>query len=321
MERKKLSFTLADVHEMAKRFSNWGRWGNDDELGTVNFITPEKTRAAARLVRLGKILGLAINFDSKGPQTGFAGRINPIHYMMQDGGDVVSGAQDWIPTLRYTDDAVVMPLQCATQWDALAHIFFDGRMYNGRGATLVNSNGAEKNSIVPLRDKIATRGVLLDIPKLKGKEWLEPGEAIYPEDLDAAAAIAKLSIERGDIVLVRTGQMAMCRRRASWGEYAGTADAPGLSLACAQWIYRKEIAGFATDTWGTEVLPNETPEVLQPLHCVSLVHTGILIGEIFDLEGLSADCAADGVYEFFFVAPPLPITGAVGSPINPQAIK
>ena len=321
MASKKLSFTVADVREMAKRFSNWGRWGDDDELGTVNFITLEKRQAAARLVRQGKVLSLAIPFDKDGPQSGFAGRTNPLHYMMQDGGDVVSGAQDWIPTLRYTDDAVVMPLQCATQWDALAHIFFDGKMYNGRTPNFVNSGGALKNSITPLADKIATRGVLLDVPKLKGKSWLDPGEAIYPDDLDAAAAMARVTVERGDIVLIRTGQITQCRAQKSWGGYAGTADAPGLSLTCAEWIYQKEIAGYATDTWGTEVLPNETSDVLQPIHCVSLVHTGILIGEIFDLDGLAADCAADGVYEFFFVAPPLPITGAVGSPINPQAIK
>jgi len=98
MSTKKRSFTVNDVREMAKRFSNWGRWGADDELGTVNFITPQKVAAAARLVRQGKIFGLAIPFDKDGPQTGFAGRVNPIHYMMQDGGDVVSGAQEWIPT-------------------------------------------------------------------------------------------------------------------------------------------------------------------------------------------------------------------------------
>ncbi len=321
MGAKKLSYTVKDVRDMAKRFSNWGRWGKDDELGTVNFITPEKVRAAAALVRTGKIISLAIPFDKNGPQTGYAGRVNPIHYMMQDGGDVVSGAQDWIPTLRYTDDAIVMPLQCATQWDALAHIFFDGKMYNDRSPTLVHSNGAEKNSIMPLRDRIATRGVLLDMPRFKKKDWLEPGEAIYPEDLDGAAKQEGVKVERGDIVLIRTGQMTMCRKQESWGGYAGTGDAPGLSLTCAQWIYEKEIAGFATDTWGTEVLPNETPDVMQPIHCVSLVHTGILIGEIFDLDPLAADCAADGAYEFFFVAPPLPVTGAVGSPINPQAIK
>ncbi len=127
------TFTIEDVRRLAKQFSNWGKWGANDELGTVNYITPEKIVAAARLVRRGKVFSLAIPFDEQGPQTGFAGRVNPLHYMLQDGGDIASGAQDFIPGLRYCDDAVTMPLQCATQWDALAHIFFDGKMYNGRG--------------------------------------------------------------------------------------------------------------------------------------------------------------------------------------------
>ncbi|HXQ24436.1 MAG TPA: cyclase family protein, partial [Candidatus Acidoferrales bacterium] len=147
-----------------------------------------------------------------------------------------------------------------------------------------------------------------------------PGEAIYPADLDGAAAQARVAIGRGDIVLIRTGQLAQVKAEGSWGRYAG-GPAPGLSLTVAEWLARNEIAGYATDTWGTEVIPNETPDVFQPLHCVAIVNMGMLVGEIFNLEELAADCAADGIYEFLFVAPPLPITGAVGSPINPQAIK
>jgi kynurenine formamidase len=129
-----------------------------------------------------------------------------------------------------------------------------------------------------------------------------------------------VKIASGDIVLIRTGQMAQVRAEGSWGSYAG-GPAPGLSLTTAEWFAKHEIAGYATDTWGTEVIPNETPDVFQPLHCVVIVNMGMLVGEIFDLEALAADCAADGAYEFLFVAPPLTITGAVGSPINPQAIK
>ncbi len=308
------------VRELARRLRNWGKWGADDELGTLNYITPEKVVAAAALVKQGKVLSLAIPFDSNGPQSGFGGRTNPLHFMLQDGGDVASGAQDFIPGLRYCDDAVTMPLQCATQWDALAHIYFDGKMYNDRGPEWVNSNGARANSIDKVKAKIVSRGVLLDIPRLKGKPWLEPGEAIHPADLDAAAAGEKVAVGRGDIVLIRTGQIAQVRSEGSWGQYAG-GPAPGLSLTVAEWLAKNEIAGYATDTWGTEVIPNETPDVFQPLHCVAIVNMGMLVGEIFDLEGLAADCAADGVYEFLFVAPPLPVTGAVGSPINPQAIK
>ncbi len=308
------------VRELAEKYRNWGKWGASDELGTLNYITPQKIVAAAALVRRGTVFSLAIPFDSSGPQTGFGGRVNPLHFMLQDGGDILSGAQDFIPGLRYCDDAVTMPLQCATQWDALSHIYFDGKMYNDRGPELVTSAGARANSIDKMKDKIVSRGVLLDVPRYRGTEWLQPGEAIYPADLDGAAAQQRVALGTGDIVLIRTGQLAQVRSTGNWGTYAG-GPAPGLSLTVAEWLARHEIAGYATDTWGTEVIPNETPDVFQPLHCVAIVNMGMLVGEIFNLEELAADCAADGVYEFLFAAPPLPITGAVGSPINPQAIK
>ena len=313
-------FSMDDVQALADKYKNWGRWGDDDQLGTLNYITPQKIVDASGLVKQGKVVSLAIPFDDNGPQTGSFGRFNPIHFMLQDGGDVSIGAQDHLPNIQYTDDAVTMPLQCATQWDALAHILYRGKMYNGYEAHHVNSTGARKNGMENAKDKIVSRGVLLDIPRYKGKQWLEPGEAIYPEDLDGAAAMGKVSVGTGDIVLVRTGQIGQVRADGSWGEYSG-GSAPGLGVDCAQWICEHEIAGYATDTWGTEVIPNETPDIFQPLHMILIVHAGVLVGEIFDLEGLAEDCANDGVYEFLFVAPPLPITGAVGSPINPQAIK
>ncbi len=313
-------FSMDDVKALADKYKNWGRWGDDDQLGTLNYITPQKIVDASGLVKQGKVLSLAIPFDDNGPQTGSFGRFNPIHFMLQDGGDVSIGAQDHLPNIQYTDDAVTMPLQCATQWDALAHILYRGKMYNGYEAHHVNSTGAKKNGMENAKDKIVSRGVLLDIPRYKGKQWLDPGEAVYPEDLDGAAAMGKVSVGTGDIVLVRTGQIGQVRADGSWGEYSG-GSAPGLGVDCAHWICEHEIAGYATDTWGTEVIPNETPDIFQPLHMILIVHAGVLVGEIFDLEGLAEDCANDGVYEFLFVAPPLPITGAVGSPINPQAIK
>ena len=313
-------FSMDDVKALADKYKNWGRWGDDDQLGTLNYITPQKIVDASGLVKQGKVLSLAIPFDDNGPQSGSFGRFNPIHFMLQDGGDVSIGAQDHLPNIQYTDDAVTMPLQCATQWDALAHILYRGKMYNGYEAHHVNSTGAKKNGMENAKDKVVSRGVLLDIPRYKGKQWLEPGEAVYPEDLDGAAAMGEVSVGTGDIVLVRTGQIGQVRADGSWGEYSG-GSAPGLGVDCAQWICEHEVAGYATDTWGTEVIPNETPDIFQPLHMILIVHAGVLVGEIFDLEGLAEDCANDGVYEFLFVAPPLPITGAVGSPINPQAIK
>lgn len=310
-------YDLEYIRQTAQRLSNWGKWGPDDELGTINYITPEKVVEAARLVRKGKVFSLAIPFDSNGPQRpGGQGlqRFNPIHFMLSDGGDVAFGIR------QATDDAVTMPLQAATQWDSLAHVFFEGKMWNNRGPELVTTAGAKKNSITNLKDKIVSRGVLLDMPRYKGKPWLEAGEAIYPEDLDGCAEREGVRIGTGDIVLIRTGQLAEVKARGDWGDYAG-GPAPGLSIRCAEWVHDKEIAGYATDTWGTEVIPNETNAVFQPLHRILIPYVGILMGEIFNLEELAEDCAQDGVYEFMFVAPPLPITGAVGSPVNPQAIK
>jgi kynurenine formamidase len=214
-----------------------------------------------------------------------------------------------------------MPLQCATQWDSLAHIFFENKMYNDRDPRKwVTSFGAEKNSITVLKDKIVTRGVLLDIARYKGKQWLEDGEAIYVEDLNGCIAQQGVELRSGDMLLIRTGQMAAVKARGSWGNYAG-GDAPGLSLTTAEWLVEKEVAGYATDTWGTEVRPNEVPDLGQPLHRVMIPFVGMLLGEIFDLDELAEDCAADGVYECMFVAPPLTISRSVGSPCNPQAIK
>jgi kynurenine formamidase len=313
-------YTMEDVKALSQKYKNWGKWGANDQLGTLNYITPEKVVDAAKLVKQGKTFSLAIPFDDKGPQTGAFGRFNPIHFMLQDGGDIIAGAQDHLPNLRYTDDAVTMPLQCATQWDALAHILYEDRMYNGYAAKEITSTGAKKNGIENAKSKIITRGVLLDIPRYRKKNWLDPGEAIYPADLDGAAAMGNVSIGKGDIVLIRTGQLAQVRAEKSWGTYSG-GPAPGLGVACASWLCEKQVAGYATDTWGTEVIPNETSDVFQPLHVILIVHAGMLVGEIFDFEEFAEDCAKDKVYECLFVAPPLPITGAVGSPVNPQAIK
>ena len=318
--------SIDTVRELISRYSNWGRWGPDDELGTLNHIQPADVVAASGLVRSGRVFSLSIPVDENGPQSGGFGRFNPIHLMIRDGNaaatgtvvrDFYGGRDRWI---RGTDDLLILPLQSGTQWDALGHIVFDGHIYNGYDATDVGSRGAIRNDIAKTRDRIVGRGVLLDIPRAKGVPWLEPGEGIHPEDLDAAAVVQGVDVRRGDIVLIRTGQMAQCRADGAWGEYAGGA-APGLALDTAGWVHDRDVAAIATDTWGAEVLPNETPDVFQPLHILFIVHMGLLVGEIFDLEALAADCAADGRYEFLFTAPPLVITGGVGSPVNPLAIK
>jgi len=309
------------VREMGRRYSNWGRWGPADERGTLNFVTPERVLAACALPRRGLVISCALPFDARGPQTGFAGRHNPVHVMLADGGDALAGAQDFLPGgFRYADDAIHMPLQCGTQWDALAHVFYDGRMYNDRDVREVTSAGARSNSIDKIKDGVVARGVLLDLPRFRRIPWLENGTAILPEELDACAEAQGVTVEPGDAVLVRTGMLTRCLEQRSWAGYCG-GPAPGLSVHCARWIHEREIAALATDTWGVEVIPNETPDCFQPLHMIALRNTGLLLGEIFQLDPLANACSEDGDYAFLFVAPPLPITGAVGSPINPLAVK
>jgi kynurenine formamidase len=308
------------IRETGRRYRNWGKWGADDERGTLNYITPDVIVRAARLARRGAVFSLAIPFNAKGPQINQPRRFNPIHRMMPTGPDCTTGAITFPGGVGFTDDMVIMPLQCATQWDALSHCLLDGQIYNGYDANEVSSRGARRNGIDKIARGIVGRGVLIDLPRVKDVPWLEPGYAITPEDLDAAVEAERVEIQSGDVLLVRTGMLTMCDAQGGWGDYAG-GPAPGLSFSTAGWVHDHELAAVATDTWGMEVRPNEISDSFQPLHQVFLVNMGLTIGEIFRLDELAGDCADDGVYEFFFAAPPLPITGAVGSPINPLAIK
>jgi kynurenine formamidase len=314
------ALNIDHVLAKAREYRNWGKWGPDDELGALNYVTSEKVAASARLVRKGKVFSLALPLDENGPMTGAYGRTNPMHHMLWDGGDIAAGAQDFLPTLRYTDDAAYIILQCSTQWDALAHIYHDGKMYNGYGTEMVTSKGALKNSITAAKNKMVGRGVLLDVARFKGKPWLDTSYGITADDLVGTAEAQDVAVGEGDFVLVRTGQLAERRQAGGWGDYAG-GPAPGLAISTADFFCTRNVAAVATDTWGTEVWPNETPDVFQPLHIILLVNAGIHLGEMWDMDELAEDCGADGVYEFQLVAPPLTITASVGSPINPQAIK
>ena len=316
------SLTKADVVAKAEELKRWGKWGPDDEYGATNFVTPEAIVAAAQLVRKGKVFALGLPLDQDGPQRGlFGNRWNPIHTMLATGTDAYSGKQDELPNnLRYADDAINLPTQTATQWDALAHIFLGDKMWNGYDARLVDSFGAQKCGIERFNNRMVGRGVLLDVARNKGIDCLADGYPITNDDLDTTAAAQEVEIKTGDFLIVRTGQMEDRLKNQEWGGYAG-GDAPGLAFETCDWIAQKEIAAICTDTWGIEVRPNETPEANQPFHWVTIPALGVTHGEIFYLKDLADDCADDNVYDFFFCAPPLNITKGTGSPINPNAIK
>ena len=306
------------IYEAAEKLTNWGRWGADDQIGTLNYVTPRDIVRAAALIRTGKAFALGIPLDRHGPQTGlFGGRWNPIHTMLATGTDAAAGRQG---KLHYADDAINMPVQAATHWDSLGHIFLDDKMYNGFDARLADSNGLAKLGIEHTSNKMIGRGVLLDVARHKGVEWLADGYGISNRDLDDTATAQGVDVRRGDFVIVRTGQIERCLQEKQWGGYAG-GDAPGVKFENCYWCHERQIAAICSDTWGVEVRPNETNEVNQPWHWVVIPAMGLTMGEMFYLKDLAQDCAGDKVYEFFFSGPPLVITGGTGSPINPQAIK
>lgn len=317
--------TRALLTEYAEKYKNWGRWGPDDEIGTLNFTTPDDIVGAAQLVKKGKTMSLGLNYDQFGPQGAKTpypamGRFNPIHMMTRTGTDAYSGVLDH-RGIRGADDLVMMPLQCGTQWDGLGHVFFEDFMWNGYDCREVTTAGAQKAGIEKTKDKMVGRGVFLDMPRIKGVDCLEDGYPITCADLDEACEKQNVDVREGDYVVLRTGMMERCLEDGSWDGYAG-GDAPGLAFETLDWIYEKKIAGYASDTWGNEVRPCETDEnINQPWHWIAIPIMGLTMGEIWYLKDLADDCEADKVYEFMFVGPALPITGAVGSPCNPLAIK
>jgi kynurenine formamidase len=312
----------ARLRSLCMQVRNWGKWGPDDELGTLNYITPDTIAEAARLVTAGKVFALGIPLDRSGPQSGTRQRFNPIHTMFRDGGDRPRTPAQVAEMQGYggSDDWIVMPLQCVTQWDSLAHIFHEGKMWNGYDADLVTSSGAARNSIDKTIDRIVGRGVLLDVARYKGVKALEPGYAITTADLEGTAAAQKVEVKRGDLLLVRTGHMSRYLDKNDWRHF-DLDPFPGVSIYATPWLHARQIAAIASDNYAVEVRPSELPAFRNPFHVIAIPNMGLTLGEIFFLEALAADCAADGRWAFLLAAPPLPVVRGVGTPINPYALK
>ena len=304
------------VRELGARVSNWGRWGPDDERGTLNHITPEKLVAAARLVRAGKVFSLAIPIDEHGPNTVHGSSRGELRHTMTAGTPALR-PRVMEPGVEYSDDTLFMHLQATTQWDALAHIIYDGHLYNGYAKETITDAGASRAGIDKTCSAYVSRGVVLDVARAQGVECLPPTTHITAEVLQEVAARQQVRVEGGDILLVRTGMMGVARRTGSWQHYFR--EQPGLHWSVASWLADQQIAAVAADNFAVEHLRFDP--VANPLHMVAIRDMGMCFGELWDLEGLADDCVADGVYECLLVAPALPITGGVGSPVNPIAVK
>jgi kynurenine formamidase len=298
--------TPDEVKASFERISNWGRWGKEDQRGALNFITAEKRAAAARLAKAGEIVSLALPLSTETT----AENPQPVQHLMLHVGPHAVAALDYFGIAPHG--------MAFTHLDALCHVFWDGRMYNGFSNREVGRFGAKKCAIDVTRDGIVSRGVLLDIPKTRKVEWLEPGDPIYPEDLNAAEKMGAVRVDEGDILLIRTGRHQRRKAKGAWDPRRE--GLPGLDASCLTWLHERRIAVLGCDAV-SDLIPNGySGELSMPIHVGTLVMMGIHLIDNADLEALSAACARHNRYEFLFAMAPLILERGTASPVNPLAI-
>jgi kynurenine formamidase len=299
--------------------NNWGRFGELDQRGTFNHLTPERIVAAAGLVKTGKRFSLALPIGLPTPG-GY--RSEPLHFYGMAAGDGVLGSGRGGARYPVSDDYIVMALQASTQLDGFGHVGGDGVLFNGYWAGLVTATGgARRLGVHHLANGIVSRAVLLDVARHAGVEHLEAGFPVGPDELDGAAAAQSIAVRAGDIVLVHTGHLAWKGKQAAGSSDALDRREPGISTRAIPWLHDHDVAMVATDTAACSVVPPEAGDEFLTWHVAALRDLGLLVGELFDLDALAADCAADGVSEGFFCAAPMPVVNASGSPLNPIVVK
>lgn len=316
-----------EVLSYFQTLSNWGRWGEDDQLGTLNLITADKRLQAAQMVKEGVTIPLGMDLDPENPdplgRETILVRRTAVHHL----GDRIQGTREQIEMQTHGSP---------THMDAPSHMAWDGKLYNGFPASEVTeSGGAKKVGIEHARGGVFTRGVLLDIPAVRGVDWLEPGEAIYPEDLDAAEQRQGVEVQQGDVLIARTGYL----RRV---EVEGPEDrrCNGYHAGCLPWLHERGVSVISCDALNdiqpsgygltTQIIdipekdrpsiPNEEVELLLPVHSVALVAMGAWLIDNVVVEELLDACQRRGRFEFLIVIEPLRWVGASGSQVNPLAI-
>jgi kynurenine formamidase len=321
--------TSTEVLLWFESLSNWGRWGDDDELGTLNLVTPEVRQRAARLVDEGVRVSCCWELEAA-VQGGsnVTGGPTVRRFMIMTGEGLADqhrvhlehpGIPGPAGHFHSAAEYVLMFVHSGTHVDALAHAFWDGRMYNGKPAALVNSwSGATSHAVTRAQDGIFTRGVLVDVPALRGVDWLEPGEGVYPDDLEAAEKRLGSRVRPGDALLVRTGHDRMIRERSPGVSEDGGLTQAGLHAACLPWLRERDVAVVACDS-ALDVVPSGYGELILPLHSIGIVAMGLWTIDLCDLERLAKTCRELERWEFLFTCDPLPISGATGSPVNPIA--
>jgi kynurenine formamidase len=310
---QKARISLDEFERLFESLKNWGKWGPEDVKGTLNYLTPEKVRAAAALVRSGRSVSMEIPINT------LAGPDNPspaIHYMNTTHEiDIGSGE------LRFATDFLAIQFHgdCHTHIDALCHIAYKGQLYNGRSAELVTARGALSMAITDYGQGIAGRGVLIDIPRLRGVKWLEPGEAVTRREVEAAEAAVGARLGQGDMMVFRTGHHRRRLELGAWDPgYTGQGRA-GIDLDVVAWMHERKIAVFLPDGDG-ETVPGPMAELQYPVHPLQIIAMGMVCADSLNLEDLARACEEEGRWEFMVVLAPLSLPRATGSPFNPIAI-
>jgi kynurenine formamidase len=306
----------AQVLEWMTSLSNWGRWGDNDQKGCLNLITPEKRRQAASLVQDGIPVSCARPITTEmTPEVTYQ-----VQRYMVDSGEgrdtdpperrlVRRGAAEFI--------GMVFHGQTITHIDALSHYSWQAKLYNGRPANLITSReGAQSHSIEVASQGIVTRGVLLDITRVKGTPWMAVDDPVMPDDLEAAERLEGVRVEEGDILLVRTGNYRM---RLENGPRPRTEPATACQVACTPWFKERDVAMLGTDT-SNDIRPSHYATITAPLHTVSLVTLGMWLIDNANLEELSQACQERNRYEFMLTLGPLRLRNVTGSPVNPIAL-
>lgn len=296
------AITRSEFERLMKELSNWGRWGKDDQLGTVNLITPSKRKSAAALVREGYSVSLSRDLDTEQS----VDNTSPF-------GEKMSPPVDG--QFNMDEYRIFFHGVAHTHLDALSHVFYEGKMYNGYPEAAVKPGGTEALSVNAMGNGIFSRGVLVDVPRLKGLPYLDNDAVITPEDLDAWEKQTGVHVESGDVLLIRTGRWA---RRADKGAWDIGANSAGLSARCARWFKSRNIAMLGGDA-SSDALPSRIPGITFPIHQLVLVAMGTPMLDQCQLEDLAKACASRKRWAFLFTLAPLRVKGGTGSPVNPIA--
>lgn len=295
----------ATVERWMKELSNWGRWGAQDQMGAVNLITPEVRKRAAGLVREGVSVSLSRAVD----------RVRAVDNSRPFAQQMIETAMDPEPMFAVDTYTITFHGASLTHFDALSHMVYAGKLYNGYRAEEVNQTGAHQLGVDAYREGFFSRGVLVDIPRLKGVAYLEPGTGIYPADLEAWEKFSGVKIGKGDIVFIRTGRWA---RRAVKGPWDTDRNAAGLHVSCARWFKERDIAMLGSDAHG-ELMPSPVSGIAYPVHQLFLIAMGVPMLDNCDLERLGEAAAGRKRWEFLLTAAPLVVPLGTGAPLNPIA--